>query len=97
MYEAVKNGFSKTNNSVEGWYRSFAELVSSSHPIIHKFLTTLKTEQSKNELMMERTIVFLLEPSQEKPRLCSIFEVYRNIDKMDKISYLKAIALKYNF
>jgi hypothetical protein len=95
--EAVENGFSKTNNSVEGWHRSFAELVSSSHPIIYKFLTTLKTEQSKNELMMERTKVFLLEPSQKKPRLCSIVEVYRNIDKMDKISYLKAIALKYNF
>jgi len=36
----------KTNNNVEGWHRSFSQLLGAYHPNILKFINGLKKEQS---------------------------------------------------
>jgi hypothetical protein len=46
--EMIEDNLPKTNNSVEGWRRSFAELIAVIHPKIWKFLNCLRTEQLRD-------------------------------------------------
>lgn len=53
-FQATLEGLPKTNNSVEGWHRSFASLLQAHHPSLWKFIDGLKKEQSLNELKIEQ-------------------------------------------
>lgn len=44
----------RTNNSVEGWHRSFSELMARNNPTFWRFLNTLQIEQGKNENMIAK-------------------------------------------
>jgi hypothetical protein len=55
-YDSVVQGLSKTNNSVEGWHREFAEVVGGHHPTVFKFIDALKKEQGLNETKIEQYI-----------------------------------------
>ena len=46
MTDRVEDDLARTNNSVEGWHRSFMSNVSAAHPTIWKFLNVLKLEQT---------------------------------------------------
>lgn len=55
-YDAVINDQPRTNNAVEGWHRSFSELIGANHPTIWKFIDALKMEQNMNEAKIEQFI-----------------------------------------
>lgn len=44
----------RTNNSVEGWHRSFSELMARTNPTFWRFMNTLQIEQGKNENMIAK-------------------------------------------
>ena len=46
MFHRTDEEIPKTNNSVEGWHRSFHARVSSCHPIFWKFLQILQNEEN---------------------------------------------------
>uniref|UniRef100_H2XZ20 MULE transposase domain-containing protein n=1 Tax=Ciona intestinalis TaxID=7719 RepID=H2XZ20_CIOIN len=55
-YEDTGENLPKTNNSCEGWHRSFSSLVSSNHPTLWKFIDKLKDEQGRNEAVIEQYV-----------------------------------------
>lgn len=44
----------RTNNSVEGWHRSFNELMTKHIPSIWRFLNVIQVKQGKNENLLEK-------------------------------------------
>ena len=49
-YDGVKDGLTKTNNSVEGWHNELGSLLAANHPSIWKFIEELQEQQSLNEM-----------------------------------------------
>jgi hypothetical protein len=75
----------KTNNSVEGWNRSFSELVATNNPNIWKFINFLKLEQSKNEVKYDQEVLQstpLLKQSRKSNELVNILGQYEELDRM---------------
>jgi hypothetical protein len=81
-YDAVLHDLPKTNNAIEGWHRSFSELLGAHHPSIWKFIEGLQKEQSMNELTIEQYI------SGHQPP--PVRRVYR-----DTAARIKAIVAEY--
>ena len=46
MYHRTDDELPRTNNSVEGWHRSFQGHIASCHPVFWKFLNILQREES---------------------------------------------------
>jgi hypothetical protein len=99
-YNSVNDNIPKTNNSVEGWHRSFNEMVSCNHPTIWKFINALKLEQSRNDLMIEQFIAGrVAPPPKKKYRDCAqrIIQVVSSYNQQNLLDYLRGIAHNYNF
>ncbi|KAF5281724.1 hypothetical protein FQR65_LT14564 [Abscondita terminalis] len=62
-FDGVNEDLPKTNNSVEGWHRSFDQQISSTHPNIWKYIEALQREQSLHRLQIEQYI-----SGEEPPR-----------------------------
>ncbi|XP_065324287.1 uncharacterized protein LOC135931238 [Gordionus sp. m RMFG-2023] len=98
-YNSTLNGDANTNNSVEGWHRSFNSLLTSYHPTIWRFITGLKKQQSLTELKIVQLQGGDDEASPRKKyrnlseRLKRIVSDYRN---RDILSYLKGLASNIN-
>lgn len=58
VQDRIENGLPRTNNTVEGWHRSFQSGVGAHHPNIWRFLDVLKREQSLNELNISQMFFF---------------------------------------
>ncbi|KAK9738133.1 hypothetical protein QE152_g10125 [Popillia japonica] len=56
LYQSILEDLPKTNNSVEGRHRGFAERDGAMHPNIRKFINYIKTEQSLNEIRIEQYV-----------------------------------------
>ena len=50
MYDQTIGDLPRTNNTVEGWHRSFQANVGAYHPNFWKFIDILKWEQSLNHV-----------------------------------------------
>jgi len=85
----------KTNNNVEGWHRSFSQLLGAYHPNIWKFINGLKKEQSLNELKIEQFLSGQRpQPSKKKYkevalRIKAIVDDYGNRPNLE---YLRGLA-----
>ena len=89
------DGLPKTNNSCEGWHRSFSSLLGASHPTIWKFIDGIKLEQSLNEMKIEQYLAGDdPPPPRKKYKDCSerILKKVQNYQNHDKISHLRGIA-----
>lgn len=100
-YDAAVAGLPKTNNNIEGWHRGFSSLFNcGSHPTIWKFISILKKEQSRNEMLLEKLISGENQPPQKKryknqiDMMNNVIKTYKNIND---ISYLRGIAHNFNF
>jgi len=99
-YESVNNGIAKTNNLVEGWHRSFHHLIEADHPTIWKFINGLKSEQSLNEVKINKYLLGEEPQESRKPyikiakRLQRIVQSYylNNLE-----NYLLGIANNFRY
>lgn len=99
MYSNVELDLPRTNNSVEGWHTSFNSLLSCSHPTIWKFLNTLKSEQSRNEMVYEKMIAgeeALPQKKKYKNHTDQLKKLVSNYKKTDTMVYLKGLAYNFN-
>lgn len=98
-YSRVIDNLPKTNNNIEGWHRSFAQLINCNHPNIWNFIEALQKEQSRNELMMEKFIAGETIPQKKKykDKAHQLKIVTMKYKQIDNLSYLKGIAYNFNF
>ena len=99
-YDNINDDLPKTNNSCEGWHRSFSELIGGNHPTIWKFITVLQKEQCLNEAKIEQSLAGQpIQPQKKRyrdaaSRIKKIVETYKEIDLMD---YLRGLSHTLSF
>lgn len=85
----------RTNNSVEGWHRSFNELMVRNNPSIWRFLNVVQIEQGKNENLIEK-----FQSGESPPKRLDKYEkldkriqaVMAKFDDTDFQDYIKSIS-----
>ena len=100
MYDRASEELPRTNNSVEGWHRSFLASVGCCHPNVWKFLTCIKREQSLQQIKLAQCAAgFDKEPSRKKYLDVSkrIISVVNNYENQDVLEYLRRIAYNLQF
>lgn len=99
-YSSVVDGLPRTNNVVEGWHRSFAELMGCHHPSLWKFINVLRLEQNRNEVTLEQHLAGQpAAPKKKKYRDCDvrIATIVARYEDTGSIDYLRAVAHNFNF
>ena len=95
VHERVVEDFPRTNNSLEGWHRSFDRRVAITHPTLCRLADRLRKEQADNELLIDQVAAGVdLPPTKKKDdyvnqRLKNAVENYHNTPTLE---YLRAIA-----
>ena len=95
MFHRTDAELPRTNNSVEGWHRSFQGHVSSCHPNFWKFLQVLKNEESVIRVDIMQQLGGHVDPPRRaryvdcNTRIVRIVDDYPN---RELIPYLRAIA-----
>ena len=90
----------KTNNSVEGWHRSFQSNVGSYHPTLWKFITFIQREQALQQVHCIQVLAGHPSQPQRKKyadlntRILTIVRSYSDRNIMD---YLRGIAHNLSF
>lgn len=98
QFDACRSNLPRTNNNVEGWHRSFNELVRQKHPSFWELIRCLKVEQSRTELTVAAIRSGVSQPPPVKKyrdlneRIRSIVLKYDDPMYTDKIEYVKSIA-----
>ena len=83
VYDRVIGNLPRSNNSVEGWHKTFATRVSISHPTVVKLVEKIRREQSKFEI----DIAQILQGHEPKPKKAC----YRKLDQ-----HIQHLATSYN-
>ena len=84
MFHRTDNELPRTNNSVEGWHRSFQAHVSSCHPVFWKFLSVLKNEENLMRVSITQHLAGHQPPAQRRRyldcnrRILTIVDDYPN-------------------
>ena len=96
MYQRVKDGLPRTNNSLEGWHGAFAKTLPC-HPLLSKLAAKYQTEQHKNLLRRQhQAAARQMETTRRKYRRLTA-KLQSLIDKLDRgvlvnLPYLEQIA-----
>ena len=94
------NMFNRTDNSVEGWHRSFQGHVSACHPVFLKFLSLLQKEENMIRISIAQHFAGHPGPPPRQPyfelsrRILRILDDYPN---RRRIRYLWSIAHNLTF
>jgi len=100
MHLRSENELPKTNNSVEGWHRSFQSNVGSFHPTIWKFIGFIQREQALQQVHCAQ---FLAGHPSQPPRKkyadsnARILTIVRSYNERNVIEYLCGIAHNLSF
>lgn len=100
VHDRVEEGLPRTNNTVEGWHRSFQSNVGAHHPTIWRFLDVLKREQSLNEVNITQMVAGFAPNPQRKQYLDSaarISAIVRDFQNRHILTYLRGIAYNLQF
>jgi hypothetical protein len=100
MHTRAEDHMPKTNNSVEGWHRSFQSHMGCCHPNIWKFIDFIKKEQSLQEVYCTQINSGHCLPKQKKKYIDSssrILTVVKNFNESTIIEYLRGIAHNLSF
>jgi len=100
MYQRSEDELPKTNNSVEGWHRSFQSNVGSFHPTIWKFIGFIQREQALQEVHCSQFLAgHPLQPSRKKyaDSNARSLPVVRNYNERNVFHYLRGIAHNLSF
>lgn len=98
QYENVLDDLPKTNNNIEGWHKAFSTLLAANHPIIWKFIDTLKKEQNLNEVKINQYIAGQPPPKRRRIYIqteAKIKNIVLEYNKRTSSQYLIGIA--HNF
>ncbi|XP_076056312.1 uncharacterized protein LOC143034261 [Oratosquilla oratoria] len=100
MYGRAKEELPRTNNSVEGWHRSFLANTGCCHPNIWIFISKPQKEQSLQEFSICQSAAGIANEGSRKrykdysQRIVSLVNDYDNRDIFD---YLRGIAYNLSF
>lgn len=87
MYARTDAQLPRTNNSVEGWHRSFQAGLGSYHLNLWRFLSYLISEDAVHELRRSQLLV-----GQQAPP-----PVVRDYAQRDGLDYLRGVAYNISF
>ena len=95
MFHRTFNETARTNNSIEGWHRSFQDTVGASHPSFWKFMEKLIQKQCLHRVNLLQVLGGHAAPPVRRQyfdanqRLIRILDNFPNLDAMQ---YLRSIA-----
>ena len=92
MFHRTDEEIPRTNNSVEGWHRSFHARVSSCHPIFWKFLQILQNEENYIRVKIIQNEVW--HPAEPQRRILAIADDFPN---RETLPYLRSITHNHRF
>ena len=96
MYDCVKEGLPRTNNSLEGWHNAFAKNLPA-HPALPKLVAKYRSEQKSKSIKWYKHECGDLRPSQRQKYKKVTEKLKRLIDKFDSgiladLDYLDRLA-----
>ena len=100
MFHRTDEELPRTNNSVEGWHRSFQAHVSSSHPIFWKFLQVLQNEENYIRVkIIQNEVGHPAEPQRRRYLDCNrrILAIVDDFPNRETLLYLRSIAHNLRF
>ena len=100
MYARTDAQLPRTNNSVEGWHRSFQAGLGSYHPNFWRFLSYLISEDAVHELRRSQMLVGQQAPPPRKRYAdCNarLLTVVRDYSQRDGLDYLRGVAYNISF
>ena len=100
MFHRTDEELPRTNNSVEGWYRSFQAHVSSSHLSFWKFLQVLQNEENYIRVkIIQNEVGHPAEPQRRRHFDCNrrILAIVGDFQNRETLPYLRSIAHNLRF
>ena len=100
MFHRTDEELPRTNNSVEGWHRSFQAHVSSSHPIFWKFLQVLQNEENHIRVkIIQNEVGHPAEPQRRRYLDCNcrILAIVDDFPNREILPYLRSIEHNLRF
>ena len=95
MFHRTFDELSRTNNNVEGWYRSFQATVDACHPTFWKLLDVLKQEEALNRMSILQSRGGHPPPVMRRRYAdCNqrILRIVDNFPNLAALQYLRSIA-----
>ena len=99
QYTRVNLHVARTNNFVEGWHNGFQSGLSCTHPSFSKLLRFLQLEQSLQEAQLSKWESGDVKSHSKDSiaRSKRILAIVTDFENRDVITYLKGIAMNFNF
>ena len=100
MYARTDEQLPRTENSVEGWHRSFQAGFGSYYPIFWRYLSHLIKEDAVHELRRSQLLVGQqAPPSRKRYADCNarLLTVVRDCAQRDGLGYLRGVAYNISF
>ena len=100
MFNRTDNELPRTNNSVEGWHRSFQCNLSACHPTFWKFVELLKKEEAVVRVKMLQCLGgHQLPPQRPRYAACAdrILRIVNDYPNRQRLDFLRSIAHNLSF
>ena len=100
MFNRIDDKLPRTNNSVEGWHRSFQGHASACHSVFWKFLSVVQKEENMIRISIVQHLVGHPTPPPRQRYLDSnrrIIRILNDYLNLQRLQYLRAIAHNLTF
>ena len=95
MFRRTCNEIARTNNSIEGWHRSFQATVGANHPLFWNFMEKLIQEQRLHRVNLLQVLGGHAVPPVRRQYFDAnqrLIRVLDNFPNLDAMQYLRSIA-----
>ena len=99
LYERTIEGRARTNNAAEAAHRKLARELGVQHPVIFKFIKSLKFLQKSRDTLLERLSSGFTPPTKRSKYIDAdkrILTIVQNFERRTPIDYLRALAHNYS-
>ena len=100
MFDWAQDELPRTNNSVEGWHRSFQSNIGSNHPKFWNFVDFIKCEQTLQQVHLTQALAgHAPQPGRKtySDLKASILTILRDYGNRNTLEYLLGIAHNLGF